>query len=175
MEKDLSWLWNGEKFKFEDYAWAFGFVYRITNNLTGKKYIGRKYFYSTNKIRKKGRKNRMIVRKQSNWIDYYGSSKTLQVDITEYGKENFTREILSLHESRGDVNYNEIRQQILADVLNSDLYYNDNIMNRYYRKKNITKSLYSEESRQLLTETNDQVINDYEEDYPDFVLEETLV
>lgn len=137
------WLWNGERFEFEDYDWAFGFVYCITNTMTGKKYIGRKYFYSTNKVKKKGRKNRKIVRKESDWAEYFGSSKTLLVDIKTYGKEYFKREILSLHESRGDVNYHEIKQQITNNVLESDGYYNDNIMNRYYRKKTSPKSLFS--------------------------------
>jgi hypothetical protein len=128
------WLWEGEEFKEEHIEDFFGFVYCITNTQTNKKYIGRKYFYSTNRIKQKGKKNRKVVRKQSNWADYYGSSKNLLADIEAIGKEHFRREILSLHESRGDVNYNELREQVVRNVLDSDAYYNDNILSRYFRK-----------------------------------------
>lgn len=136
------WLWRGKPFTSDDIGDFFGFVYVITNKINNKKYIGRKYFYSTNRIKKKNRKVRVVVRKESDWHKYYGSSKTLLADINKYGKENFTREILSLHEGRGDVNYHELREQVIRDVLNKDDYYNDNIITRFYRKKNKTVSLF---------------------------------
>lgn len=142
-DKNISWTFDGEIFTPEMVNDWFGFVYIITNTKTGKKYIGRKYFYSTLKKRKAGRKNRVIVRKQSNWQDYWGSSQNLSKDVEEYGKQNFKREILSLHESRADVNYYEINKQMQLNVLDSDDYYNDNIMNRYYRRKNKTKSSFA--------------------------------
>ena len=142
---DLSpWTWRGQSFTENDVGDWFGFVYEITNTITGKRYIGRKYFYSTNRVKQKGKKNRKIVRKQSDWQKYYGSSKTLIADIELHGKENFKREILSLHEGRGDVNYHELKEQIVRDVLNDDTYYNDNIFTRFFRKKNKTKSEFKE-------------------------------
>jgi len=142
---DLSpWTWRGQSFTENDVGKWFGFVYEITNTITGKRYIGRKYFYSTNRVKQKGKKNRKIVRKQSDWQKYYGSSKTLIADIELHGKENFKREILSLHEGRGDVNYHELKEQIVRDVLNDDTYYNDNIFTRFFRKKNKTKSEFKE-------------------------------
>lgn len=139
-----SWLWRGKEFTEDQIEEFFGFVYCITNTLTNKKYIGRKYFYSTNRIKQKGKKNRKIVKKQSDWQKYFGSSKNLLADIVLYGKENFKREILSLHESRGDVNYHELREQVIRDVLNCSDYYNDNIMTRFYRKIKTYKSMFSE-------------------------------
>jgi hypothetical protein len=142
---DLSpWIWRDQPFTENDVGDWFGFVYEITNIITGKRYIGRKYFYSTNRVKQKGKKNRKIVRKQSDWQKYYGSSKTLIADIELHGKENFKREILSLHEGRGDVNYHELKEQIVRDVLNDDTYYNDNIFTRFFRKKNKTKSEFKE-------------------------------
>ena len=138
------WTWRGQPFTENDVGAWFGFVYEITNTITGKRYIGRKYFYSTNRVKQKGKKNRKIVRKQSDWQKYYGSSKTLIADIELHGKENFKREILSLHEGRGDVNYHELKEQIVRDVLNDDTYYNDNIFTRFFRKKNKTKSEFKE-------------------------------
>ena len=36
------WTYDGEDFDVNEY---FGFIYIITNNLTGKKYLGRKFFH----------------------------------------------------------------------------------------------------------------------------------
>lgn len=146
MEYENPWLFNGEPFTDDKLENFFGFVYLITNKITGKKYIGRKYFYSTNRIKQVGKKNRKVVRKQSDWKKYYGSSKTLLADIAEHGSNNFKREILSLHESRGDVNYQEIKQQIVEDVLNKEDYYNDNILSRYFRKKKAYRSEFCKEN-----------------------------
>jgi hypothetical protein len=136
------WVFDREIFTPDMVGDWFGFVYLITNKVTNKKYIGRKYFYSTTKKKVAGKKNRVITRKQSDWQKYYGSSKTLLADIELHGKENFSREILSLHESRGDVNYHELRQQVLSNVLESMDYYNDNIMLRYYRRVKDYKSSF---------------------------------
>jgi hypothetical protein len=140
MSDPSPWIWRDHPFTENDVGDWFGFVYEITNTITGRRYIGRKYFYSTNRVKQKGKKNRKVVRKQSDWQKYYGSSKTLIDDVNKYGKENFKREILSLHEGRGDVNYHELKEQIVRDVLNDDSYYNDNIFTRFFRKKNKTKS-----------------------------------
>ena len=60
---------------------AFGFVYLITNKKTGRKYIGRKYFGKTRRVKKKGNKRRRVIRKDSDWRTYIGSSKLLQEHI----------------------------------------------------------------------------------------------
>ena len=145
MEYENPWLWKGESFTADDVKNFFGFVYLITNKITHKKYIGRKYFYSTTRVAQKGKKNKKIVKKQSDWMKYYGSSKNLQVDVTLHGKENFSRVILSLHEARGDVNYHEVKEQIIRNVLECEDYYNDNILTRFYRKANKAHSLFSSE------------------------------
>lgn len=121
------WLFNGVPYDSPD-KFA-GFVYLITNKLDGRRYIGRKYFWSIRK--QKGKKRRQ--RSESDWREYYGSSQELLADIEKLGEENFERRILSLHTTRGDVNYEEVRQQFLLGVLESDEWYNEAI-GKYRRK-----------------------------------------
>ena len=136
LDYENPWLYKGTAFTSDDINGQFGFVYRITNIQTGKQYIGRKYFVQ--KRKPKGGKRR--VTSESDWKKYYGSSPELKADISTYGKENFSREILSLHSTLGRTNYEETRQLFLHNVLTEKLtddtpaYYNSNILGRYYRK-----------------------------------------
>ena len=136
LDYENPWLYKGTAFTSDDIDGQFGFVYRITNIQTGKQYIVRKYLVQ--KRKPKGGKRR--VTSESDWKKYYGSSPELKADISTYGKENFSREILSLHPSVGKTNYEETRQLFLHNVLTEKLtddtpaYYNSNILGRYYRK-----------------------------------------
>ena len=115
--------------------------HRITNLQSGKQYIGRKYFWQ--KRKPSGGKRR--VTSESNWKKYYGSSDELKSDVKLLGRESFKREILSLHESLGKVNYEETKQLFLNNVLQETLedgspkYYNSNILGRYYKKDYFTE------------------------------------
>ena len=129
------WLYKGKPFLTDDINDLFGFVYRITNLSTGKQYIGRKYFWQ--KRKPKGGKRR--VTSESDWKRYYGSSAELKQDIKSLGKENFRREIISVHKTLGRTNYEETRQLFLNNVLTESVdglpkYYNSNILGRYMRK-----------------------------------------
>ena len=130
------WIYKGNPFTSDDIGDYYGFVYRITNITTQKSYIGRKYFVQ--KRRPKGAKRR--VTSESDWKKYYGSSEDLKQDIRRDGKNTFRREILSLHTTLGQVNYEETRQLFLHNVLTEALddgtpkYYNSNILGRYMRK-----------------------------------------
>ena len=130
MTYDNPWLFNGEPFESDHIGDSQGFVYLITNTTTNKKYIGRKYFYEIRKVKGKTRRQR----RESNWKQYYGSSPSLSEDIEKFGKNVFKREIISLHKTRGDVNYEEVKQQFINDVLESDEWYNDNINGKWQRK-----------------------------------------
>ena len=138
MEVDYEnpWIYEGRPFTSDDIGDYYGFVYCITNTNTQRSYIGRKYFVQ--KRKPKGAKRR--VTSESNWKQYYGSSEELKQDIRSHGRDNFRREILSLHGTIGKVNYEETRQLFLNDVLTEKLtdgtpaYYNSNILGRYYRK-----------------------------------------
>ena len=95
-------------------------------------HIGRKYFYSIRKV--KGKKNRQ--RKESDWKTYYGSSDILKEDIEKHGIDCFKRIILSLHITRGDCNFEEVKRQFHHNVLEEEGWYNANISGKYHRKPN---------------------------------------
>tara|TARA_Y100000401_G_scaffold84629_1_gene69914 strand:- start:1025 stop:1465 length:441 start_codon:yes stop_codon:yes gene_type:complete len=130
------WQYNGVAFTGEDIRDYFGFVYLITNIQNGRKYIGRKYFWSFRKP--PGKKRR--VKKESDWRKYYGSCPELKEDVEKFGKENFSRTILSLHKTAGRTNFEETRQLFVNGVLTESLdtgepaFYNSNILSRYFRK-----------------------------------------
>jgi len=74
---------------------SFGFIYEITNTVTGKKYIGKKQCKSKLKRKPlKGKKNKRIEIKESDWKTYTSSSTELNADIEKYGKDKFLFKIL---------------------------------------------------------------------------------
>ena len=134
MSYENPWLYNDKVFESEDIKDYFGFCYLLTDLENGKQYIGRKYFYSIRK--KKGIRKK--VRSESDWKSYYSSSKKVKQMVLESGHNRFKREILSLYIKKGQVNYNETKLLFQHNVLEAvdengeRLYYNDNIMNRYF-------------------------------------------
>jgi len=130
------WLYDDKPFVSDDIGDYFGFVYLITNKSNSRRYIGRKYFWSFRKPKGKKRK----VKQESDWKKYYGSCPELKEDILKYGRENFSRTILSLHKTAGKTNFEETRQLFVNGVLTESLdkgipaFYNSNILNRYFRK-----------------------------------------
>jgi Putative endonuclease segE, GIY-YIG domain len=116
-----------------------GFVYLITNNLTGRKYIGKKlakFSKTTYRIvkQKNGIKKRKKIRSkiESDWQQYYGSNIELNQDIERLGAGNFTREILYYCRSKAECSYIEAREQFQRKVLESDDYYNGQIVCRIH-------------------------------------------
>ena len=134
MSYENPWLYNDKVFESEDIKDYYGFCYLLTDLENGKQYIGRKYFYSIRK--KKGIRKK--VRSESDWKSYYSSSKKVKQIVLESGHNRFKREILSLYLKKGQVNYNETKLLFQHNVLEAvdengeRLYYNDNIMNRYF-------------------------------------------
>ena len=120
------WLYKGKKFDTIPPD-AFGFIYRITDTTTGMKYVGRKYFYSTRRIKQKGKTRRKVVTKESNWRTYAGSSKRLTESIADAGKKSFEFHILAIGYTKGQVNYLEENIQHKLNVLTDPTYYNDSV------------------------------------------------
>lgn len=116
-----------------------GFVYIITNMLSGRKYIGKKlakFSKTTYKVvkLKNGTKKRKKIKSKidSDWQEYYGSSPNLTADIDKLGKENFKREILHYCTSKAQTSYLEAKEQFLRQVLESEEYYNGHIQVRVH-------------------------------------------
>jgi hypothetical protein len=126
------WRFDGTVFDSEDIGKFVGFVYMIVSKVDGKKYIGKKYFYSIRKVKGKTRRQRT----ESDWKKYYGSSENLLTEIEKYSIINFDRVIISLHTTRGDCNYEEVKQQFIYNVLEEDGWFNENISGKYHRKPN---------------------------------------
>jgi hypothetical protein len=104
---------------------TFGFIYEITNTVTNKKYIGKKQCISRFKRKPlKGKKNKRIDYKESDWKKYTSSSNELNADIEKYGKDKFTFKILRACGSKWENAYFEIKEQLERNVLMRDDYYN---------------------------------------------------
>lgn len=104
---------------------AFGFVYQIKNKINNKKYIGKKQCQFTLKRPPlKGKKNRRLEIKETDWKTYTGSSTELNSDIIKYGKDNFEFLILHYCDSKWELGYREIKEQIEHDVILREDYYN---------------------------------------------------
>jgi hypothetical protein len=124
----LNWTYNGKDFTEDLVGNNYGFVYQITNLTNGRKYIGKKFFYSAKTKQVKGKKKR--YKASSNWQTYYGSSDNLTKDVLQLGHENFNREILHLCLTKGECGYIEAKEQFRNNVLETDNYYNSWIMVR---------------------------------------------
>lgn len=122
------WLYQGKEFTDPD-SKLIGFVYLITCNVNGKRYIGKKLFWSTKRKQVKGKSKRIKV--ESDWKSYWSSSDELKADVKKLGEENFTKEIIHLCYGKGELSYLEAREQFDRRVLESSTdWYNSWIMVR---------------------------------------------
>lgn len=134
----MSWIYQGNVIE-ELPDSCVGFVYLITNALTGRKYIGKKLgkfsktTYKTIKLKNGTKKKKKIKNKiPSDWQTYYGSNQNLLKDVETLGKENFIREILYFCKTKSECSYLEAQEQFSRKVLESKDYYNNLIMVRIH-------------------------------------------
>ena len=141
----MSWLYENTLVESlpED---CVGFVYLITNKLSGRMYVGKKLAkfsktaYKVVKLKNGTKKKKKIRSKiDSDWQDYYGSSPELTKDIIALGVENFAREILYYCKSKSECSYIEAREQFARRVLETNDYYNGHIQVRVHGSHIINK------------------------------------
>ena len=125
-----------------------GFVYIITNTVSGRMYVGKKLArFKTTRYKTHTQKNGRKVRKKirgavaSDWQEYYGSSDQLNRDVESLGRDQFQREILYYCRSKAECNYIEAREQFARKVLESDQYYNGHIRVRVHGSLIVDKDL----------------------------------
>jgi hypothetical protein len=145
----MNWLYK--KNEIEDISQfpnnTYGFIYKITHTLTNKSYIGKKVLYHNKKIKltKKDlelyegvvgrRPSYKLAIAESDWKKYWGSNKTLLELLKTELKENFKREILITCPNKKLLTYYETQTLFIYRVLEEpDLYFNDNILGKFYRK-----------------------------------------
>lgn len=118
-----------------------GFVYLITNLVSGRQYIGKKLSkFSKVKYKvitqKNGTKKRKKIRSKidSDWQTYWSSSPEVQADVRTLGEDKFRREILYFADSKGSLSYLEAREQFARQALeNPTNWYNGIIQCRIHR------------------------------------------
>lgn len=125
------WTYNGNPVTTETLEGFLAFVYIITDNENGKKYIGKKkcQFKKTTKVKIKTGVNAGLKRNkrstvESDWETYYSSNRI----ISELAKENptrYKREILYLCKTIGESSYLEAKEQFDRNVLLDENYYNE--------------------------------------------------
>jgi len=96
---------------------AYGVIYKTTNNVNGRYYIGKK-----------------CLHKGKAWDKYWGSSIELIADMKYYGKHNFSKEIIHQCNSSYDLSYWEIDAIIKHNWLSTQCY-NQNISGKYFKSK----------------------------------------
>lgn len=156
----MNWIYKEKEIKeindFKDPN-IFGFIYKITNKENGKFYIGKKnlIFKRNKKLGKKELKiikeerklkkiqgklpSKKLVITESDWVNYYGSSKELKEDIKKLGKDLYTREIIQLAYNSKQLTYFETLYQMKFDVLRVESSYNNSILGKFHRKDFVIK------------------------------------
>lgn len=145
----MNWIYNkkeiGDISHFPDNT--YGFIYKITHLPSNKAYIGKKVLYYQRKVKlgKKelamyegvvGRKpSYKIAILESDWMKYWGSNKPLLELVKNEPSKNFTKEILHTCSSKKLLTYYETQTLFVYRVLEEpDMYFNDNILGKFYRK-----------------------------------------
>jgi hypothetical protein len=135
---DMQWIYKNEPVE-QLPTDCVGFVYIITNTVSGRMYVGKKLArFKTTRYKMHTQKNGKKIRKKirgavaSDWQEYYGSSDQLNRDVALLGRDLFRREILYYCRSKAECNYIEAREQFARKVLESDQYYNGHIRVRVH-------------------------------------------
>jgi len=132
------WIYEGKPIEsMEDMPeGTFGFIYEVTHNPTGKKYVGKKQLMMNRTLPPlKGQKRKRKVVKEGDWKTYYGSQSDIKSLLKEGSALDFSRKILNFVPSKKLLTYYETKYLFERGVLEKpDEYLNDNILGKFYRK-----------------------------------------
>ena len=121
----LAWIYQDEPYNETPDEYQ-GFVYVITELDTNKKYLGKKNFWRPKILPKNSKRARRVrTRTESDWREYYGSNKELQLLVESRGESNYQREIIRLCRTKGEMSYFEAKAQFDNGVRFSDEWYNE--------------------------------------------------
>lgn len=145
---NINWTYKGKDFLNIDDAPedAFGFIYKITNLTNDKYYFGRKNLGSVTKkkltlkekkLLENSRKTFKYIRKESNWKNYCGSSKTLLEDLKIGHK--YSKEILEFCSSKALMTLRETSHIVCSGSLLDINSYNMWVSAKIYKKHLISE------------------------------------
>jgi hypothetical protein len=141
----MSWSYQGKEFNQESIPEnAVGFIYIMTAIIEGKSvaYIGKKNFFANIK-RPMGKKalamstdkrlKKYTRELKPDFMNYYSSNKILK-DAHKAGVM-IKREILRICYSQTELTYQEAKALFVEEVLENDMYLNQNILGKFYKTK----------------------------------------
>ena len=141
----MSWIYQGKEFdELCIPEQGIGFIYSMTAIIDGKSvaYIGKKNFFS-NKKKPLGKKALALTTDKRlkkytrelkpDFMNYYSSNITLK----EAHKAGIMikREILRICYSQTELTYQEAKALFIEEVLENDMYLNQNILGKFYKTK----------------------------------------
>ncbi len=115
---------------------SIGFVYKL-HLKDGFSYIGKKsleFKYRKQPSKKSGKKRVTIVRTQSDWLEYEGSSYRLETDLKSGAQVLEKKQILYFCQSKTDLNYLQVKEQFVQNCLQDKKSYVDNINGKWFSK-----------------------------------------
>lgn len=119
----MTWTYNNEPVTQELLDDHWGFVYVIRNKVTGRRYVGKKFFTKAGYKTVKGKRKK--IRLASDWESYYGSNKVLLEDVEKLGADQFERYIIRLCKNKSECTYWETHFIFQFEALLSDRWYNE--------------------------------------------------
>lgn len=141
----MSWIYQGKEFNelcIPEHG--VGFIYSMTAIIDGKSvaYIGKKNFFAN--IKKPLGKKALALTTDKRLKKY---TRELKPDFMNYYSSNITlkeahkagvmikREILRICYSQTELTYQEAKALFIEEVLENDMYLNQNILGKFYKTK----------------------------------------
>lgn len=120
LTKDHHWI--GPTPNPHDY---FGFIYEITDETSGKKYIGKKQYWMAKRVSgcrakvsdRQSKKWKPNCWRESDWRTYEGSSKTLKGWMKDHPDHKYSYRIIRQCRSRGTLHYAEVEALVKSGAI----------------------------------------------------------